>query len=165
MWPGTALNDPPGGARGLSCALCDSVHPCFSQVALGTVTNVDEAVKWLSYSYLFVRMRANPLAYGINHKAFQVRGQGTQRSRLNDGSPLLSISLSVPLHVCLSLCLSVVRLSLSVLLPSLDYFPAVFSGPPLRRHLSDTLSLGLSESPDSALSLLLPVCLVYPTLF
>lgn len=42
------------------------------QVALGTVTNVEEAVKWLSYTYLYVRMRANPLAYGINHKAYQV---------------------------------------------------------------------------------------------
>ena len=43
------------------------------QVALGTVTNVDEAVKWLSYTYLYVRMRANPLVYGINHKAYTVR--------------------------------------------------------------------------------------------
>lgn len=42
------------------------------QIALGSVTNVEEAVKWLSYTYLYVRMRANPLAYGINHKAFQV---------------------------------------------------------------------------------------------
>lgn len=42
------------------------------QIALGTVTNVEEAVKWLSYTYLYVRMRANPLAYGINHKAYQV---------------------------------------------------------------------------------------------
>lgn len=44
------------------------------QVALGSVTNVDEAVKWLSYTYLYVRMRANPLAYGINHKVYQVGG-------------------------------------------------------------------------------------------
>lgn len=42
------------------------------QVALGSVTNVEEAVKWLSYTYLYVRMRANPLVYGINHKVFQV---------------------------------------------------------------------------------------------
>uniref|UniRef100_A0A8C2WWR9 Activating signal cointegrator 1 complex subunit 3 n=1 Tax=Cyclopterus lumpus TaxID=8103 RepID=A0A8C2WWR9_CYCLU len=39
-----------------------------AEIALGTVTNVEEAVKWLSYTYLYVRMRANPLAYGINHK-------------------------------------------------------------------------------------------------
>ncbi|KAK1895019.1 Activating signal cointegrator 1 complex subunit 3 [Dissostichus eleginoides] len=43
-----------------------------AEIALGTVTNVEEAVKWLSYTYLFVRMRANPLAYGINHKAYQM---------------------------------------------------------------------------------------------
>uniref|UniRef100_A0A4W3HS85 Activating signal cointegrator 1 complex subunit 3 n=1 Tax=Callorhinchus milii TaxID=7868 RepID=A0A4W3HS85_CALMI len=39
-----------------------------AEIALGTVTNVEEAVKWLSYTYLYVRMRANPLVYGINHK-------------------------------------------------------------------------------------------------
>lgn len=42
------------------------------QVALGSVTNVEEAVRWLSYTYLYVRMRANPLVYGISHKVFQV---------------------------------------------------------------------------------------------
>lgn len=31
----------------------------------GTVTNVKEAVAWLGYTYLFVRMRRNPLAYGV----------------------------------------------------------------------------------------------------
>lgn len=46
------------------------------QVALGSVTNVEEAVKWLSYTYLYVRMRANPLAYGINHKVYQVSDTG-----------------------------------------------------------------------------------------
>ncbi|KAL0984962.1 hypothetical protein UPYG_G00151150 [Umbra pygmaea] len=43
-----------------------------AEVSLGTVTNVEEAVKWLSYTYLYIRMRANPLAYGINHKAYQM---------------------------------------------------------------------------------------------
>lgn len=41
-------------------------------MALGSVTNVEEAVKWLSYTYLYVRMRANPLVYGINHRVYQV---------------------------------------------------------------------------------------------
>ncbi|KAI1885583.1 hypothetical protein AGOR_G00205300 [Albula goreensis] len=49
-------------------SLADNLN---AEVALGTVTNVEEAVKWLSYTYLYVRMRANPLAYGINHKAYQ----------------------------------------------------------------------------------------------
>ncbi len=39
-----------------------------AEVSLGTVTNIEEAVKWMSYSYLFVRMRKNPLVYGIKHQ-------------------------------------------------------------------------------------------------
>uniref|UniRef100_A0AAQ5X6T8 Activating signal cointegrator 1 complex subunit 3 n=1 Tax=Amphiprion ocellaris TaxID=80972 RepID=A0AAQ5X6T8_AMPOC len=50
-------------------SLADNLN---AEIALGTVTNVEEAVKWLSYTYLYVRMRANPLAYGINHKAYQI---------------------------------------------------------------------------------------------
>ena len=37
-------------------------------MAAGTVTNVDEAVRWLSYTYLYVRMMKNPLAYGITYE-------------------------------------------------------------------------------------------------
>ena len=36
-----------------------------AEIALGTVTSVKEAVTWLSYTYLHVRMMRNPLAYGI----------------------------------------------------------------------------------------------------
>ncbi|KAM7267618.1 hypothetical protein ACFE04_009784 [Oxalis oulophora] len=36
-----------------------------AEVVLGTVTNVKEACAWLGYTYLFIRMRLNPLAYGI----------------------------------------------------------------------------------------------------
>lgn len=36
-----------------------------AEVALGTVTNVKEACTWLGYTYLFIRMRSNPLAYGV----------------------------------------------------------------------------------------------------
>jgi activating signal cointegrator complex subunit 3 len=36
-----------------------------AEVALGTVTNVDEAVQWLSYTYLYVRMRQSPQTYGV----------------------------------------------------------------------------------------------------
>ncbi|CAG9112769.1 unnamed protein product [Plutella xylostella] len=38
-----------------------------AEVALGTVTNLDEAVEWLSYTYLFVRMRINPQVYGLTY--------------------------------------------------------------------------------------------------
>ena len=40
----------------------------FSSIYIGTVTNVEEAIKWLSYTYLFVRMRKNPLVYGITYQ-------------------------------------------------------------------------------------------------
>lgn len=36
-----------------------------AEIAAGTVTNVTEGVEWLHYTYLFVRMIRNPLAYGI----------------------------------------------------------------------------------------------------
>jgi len=43
-----------------------------AEISLGTVTNVDEAVKWLSYTYLYVRMKMNPLVYGISHKEKEI---------------------------------------------------------------------------------------------
>jgi antiviral helicase SLH1 len=36
-----------------------------AEIALGTVTSVPEGITWLGYSYLFVRMQRNPIAYGI----------------------------------------------------------------------------------------------------
>ncbi|KAF8914047.1 Sec63 Brl domain-containing protein [Gymnopilus junonius] len=36
-----------------------------AEIALGTVANVQEAIQWLGYTYLFVRMRMNPYIYGI----------------------------------------------------------------------------------------------------
>eukprot|EP00041_Stephanoeca_diplocostata_P037706 m.1438323 g.1438323 ORF g.1438323 m.1438323 type:complete len:1940 (+) comp25090_c1_seq3:91-5910(+) len=38
-----------------------------AEIALGTVTNVEEGMRWLSYTYLFQRLRKNPLVYGIAH--------------------------------------------------------------------------------------------------
>jgi len=37
-----------------------------AEIVLGTVTNVREAVAWLGYTYLYVRMRQNPLPYGVS---------------------------------------------------------------------------------------------------
>ncbi len=41
---------------------------CIYEVGLyaGTVTNVKEAMAWLSYTYLYVRMLKNPLPYGVS---------------------------------------------------------------------------------------------------
>ena len=41
-----------------------------AEVSLGTVTNVDEAIRWLSYTYFFVRIHKNPFRYGIGWKEF-----------------------------------------------------------------------------------------------
>ena len=47
----------------LSRKLVDNLN---AEIALGTVTSIPEAVQWLGYSYLFVRMQRNPLTYGID---------------------------------------------------------------------------------------------------
>ena len=43
-------------------AMVDNLN---AEIVLGTVTNMREACRWLSYTYLYTRMRKNPLAYGI----------------------------------------------------------------------------------------------------
>lgn len=42
-----------------------------AEVTLGTISTIDEAIEWLSYTYLFVRMRINPQVYGINYMDVQ----------------------------------------------------------------------------------------------
>ncbi|EDW23748.1 GL23759 [Drosophila persimilis] len=42
-----------------------------AEIGLGTITNVEEAIEWLSYTYLFVRMRINPHVYGIEYAELQ----------------------------------------------------------------------------------------------
>jgi hypothetical protein len=37
-----------------------------AEVVAGTVTSVKEAVAWLGYTYLHVRMQKNPMAYGTH---------------------------------------------------------------------------------------------------
>lgn len=46
-------------------SLADNLN---AEVCLGSVTNVAEGSKWLSYTYLHVRMKLNPLAYGVTYK-------------------------------------------------------------------------------------------------
>ncbi|KJZ79284.1 hypothetical protein HIM_01435 [Hirsutella minnesotensis 3608] len=45
-----------------SAKLVDNLN---AEVALGTVTSIQDAVQWIGYSYLFVRMQRSPTAYGI----------------------------------------------------------------------------------------------------
>jgi len=35
-----------------------------AEISLGTVANAQDAVQWLGYTYLFVRMKKNPFHYG-----------------------------------------------------------------------------------------------------
>lgn len=42
-----------------------------AEISLGTVMNVDDGVRWLGYTYLFVRMRQNPFSYGLDWKDLQ----------------------------------------------------------------------------------------------
>ncbi|KAH9210447.1 Sec63 Brl domain-containing protein [Leptodontidium sp. 2 PMI_412] len=53
-----------------------------AEIALGTVTSVPEAVQWLGYSYLFVRMQRNPLTYGIDWAEIRDDPTLVQRRRL-----------------------------------------------------------------------------------
>ncbi|KAF7524035.1 hypothetical protein G7054_g11547 [Neopestalotiopsis clavispora] len=45
-----------------SSKLVDNMN---AEIALGTVTSIPEAVQWIGYSYLFVRMQRSPMTYGI----------------------------------------------------------------------------------------------------
>ncbi|KAI7457044.1 Sec63-domain-containing protein, partial [Hortaea werneckii] len=52
-----------------------------AEISLGTVTSVPEAITWLGYSYLFVRMRRNPMAYGIERTEINNDPNLVQRRR------------------------------------------------------------------------------------
>ncbi|BFY98347.1 hypothetical protein BsWGS_01387 [Bradybaena similaris] len=42
-----------------------------AEVVLGTVHSVKEAVDWLGYTYLYIRMLRNPTLYGVSHDALK----------------------------------------------------------------------------------------------
>ncbi|CDK26415.1 unnamed protein product [Kuraishia capsulata CBS 1993] len=47
----------------LAAKLVDNLN---AEISLGTVTNVEEGVQWLGYTYMNVRMRQNPFSYGVD---------------------------------------------------------------------------------------------------
>ncbi len=49
-------------------SLADNLN---AEICLGTVTTIDEGAKWLSYTYLYVRMRYNPMIYGITYRTLE----------------------------------------------------------------------------------------------
>ncbi|KAI3404130.2 mug81 [Candida oxycetoniae] len=42
-----------------------------AEISLGTVTNVDEGVQWLGYTYMITRMKRNPFAYSMSWQEIQ----------------------------------------------------------------------------------------------
>jgi antiviral helicase SLH1 len=61
-----------------STKLIDNLN---AEISLGTVTSIPEAVQWVGYSYLFVRMQRNPLTYGIDWAEIRDDPQLVQRRR------------------------------------------------------------------------------------
>ncbi|ERF69234.1 hypothetical protein EPUS_01191 [Endocarpon pusillum Z07020] len=52
-----------------------------AEISLGTVTSVSEAVTWIGYSYLFVRMKRDPRNYGIDWSEIMDDPQLVERRR------------------------------------------------------------------------------------
>ncbi|GAB7339460.1 hypothetical protein MBLNU457_6086t1 [Dothideomycetes sp. NU457] len=52
-----------------------------AEISLGTVTSIPEAVQWMGYSYLFVRMKRNPMNYGIEWAEIRDDPELVQRRR------------------------------------------------------------------------------------
>lgn len=61
-----------------SSRLVDNLN---AEISLGTVTSVPEAVQWLGYSYLFVRMKREPRNYGIEFAELRDDPMLVQRRR------------------------------------------------------------------------------------
>lgn len=60
--------------------LVDSLN---AEISLGTVSTIDEGVRWLGYTFLHVRMRKNPLVYGLSAaNLFSDPALGTRRREL-----------------------------------------------------------------------------------
>lgn len=61
-----------------SSKLVDNLN---AEISLGTVTSIPEAVQWIGYSYLFVRMQRSPMTYGIEWAEIRDDPQLVQRRR------------------------------------------------------------------------------------
>ena len=57
-----------------------------AEVILGTVTTLSEAITWLGYSYLHIRMLKNPMHYGVTYDELSMDAQlvGRRRSLILD---------------------------------------------------------------------------------
>lgn len=71
-----------------------------AEIVGGTVTNLNEAAIWLAYTYLFVRMLKNPIAYGISsdEKADDPRLTNHCLRLVRDAATYLSSNRMVNFH-------------------------------------------------------------------
>lgn len=62
-----------------------------AEIASGTVTNLEEAVSWLGYTYLYVRLTKNPMAYGITLAEAEMdpRADGKRRELVRSAAATL----------------------------------------------------------------------------
>ncbi|KAG2374583.1 hypothetical protein C9374_010602 [Naegleria lovaniensis] len=68
-------------------------HLC-AEIVLGTVSNVREGSLWLNYTYLFLRMRQNPMNYGLTFEEVQLDPTltGTRRTLIEKACKVLQDS-------------------------------------------------------------------------
>ena len=52
-----------------------------AEIVLGTVQNAQEAVRWMAYTYLYIRMLRNPTLYGVTVDQAEKDPQLEQRRR------------------------------------------------------------------------------------
>lgn len=74
----TAVTDQLPIESKFSTKLVDNLN---AEIALGTVNSISDAVTWIGYSYLFVRMKRNPMAYGIEWSEYNDDRSLVQRRR------------------------------------------------------------------------------------
>ena len=63
-----------------------------AEIVLGTISNVKEAVSWLAYTYLYVRMLRNPHLYDVQVDENDLTMIGRRTDLVNSAAILLSRS-------------------------------------------------------------------------
>ena len=63
-----------------------------AEIVLGTISNTKEAVNWLAYTYLYVRMLRNPQLYKVEVNPSDPTLIGRRNELINSAAMLLSRS-------------------------------------------------------------------------
>ena len=78
------------------------------QVVLGTVTDINEGARWLDYTYLAVRLRKNPLAYGLTWEQAIALANASSQNGCASRSGLSFLLGSSRRATCIPLALSLI---------------------------------------------------------